>query len=710
MEAPVCLIETSPEGTLAVRPEALQVLEGITQPVVVVAIAGLYRTGKSYLMNRLAGKSKGFSLGSTIQSHTKGIWMWCLPHPRRAGHTLVLLDTEGLGDVEKDNTKKDAWIFSLAILLSSTLVYNSLGTIDGQVLEKLHYVTELTKHIKVKAAEAGGGREAATRFVQVFPDFIWAVRDFTLQLEIDGCPITEDEYLERALTLDSDGSEKATEAKKCIRNFFPSRKCFTFDRPAGRRALPRLEELQEYQLEPDFRVAARRFCNHIWDEARPMTILEGHQVTGTALGNLAQTYVASINSGVVPCVENAVLALAQMENAAAVKEALARYAELMGQRAKLPTETLQELLDLHAQCQGEALAVFTGRAFKNDGATFQDQLMGDLAARREEFCRQNEEASTARCKAALAEASRELEDKIGDGSYSVPGGYQRFLADQKEMEERYRQEPGKGIKADKVLEEFLTSKKAMARLILRTDKALTEKEKELAEQAQALTAEMQQKLEIEKWRIEKRVVKHLKQQRDNKLKDNALGREEQKKQPRQEAEAPKENNKPGWLEMVTETIKLVNSFKTGDIGTVVYDGQWEKFTPVSRGSGRMALKSEIRKGSESHGEVKAGTCPGESRSVIPNGGNLPGSRTSLGAAQTNTGNLPLLVQLFRPMRHQTGQRCGIVPRTQTDSSRSQRTSHQGPPTPGARALRPESEEAVHSLDLGHHPPGPLALK
>ena len=43
----------------------------------------------------------GFSLGSTVQSHTKGIWMWCVPHPKKPNRTLVLLDTEGLGDVEK---------------------------------------------------------------------------------------------------------------------------------------------------------------------------------------------------------------------------------------------------------------------------------------------------------------------------------------------------------------------------------------------------------------------------------------------------------------------------------------------------------------------------------------------------------------------------------------------------------------------------------
>ena len=49
----------------------------------------------------LLSSLSGFPLGSTVQSQTKGIWMWCVPHPTKPEHTLVLLDTEGLGDVEK---------------------------------------------------------------------------------------------------------------------------------------------------------------------------------------------------------------------------------------------------------------------------------------------------------------------------------------------------------------------------------------------------------------------------------------------------------------------------------------------------------------------------------------------------------------------------------------------------------------------------------
>ena len=58
MSEPMCLIGNTEEH-LVTNQEALRILSAITQPVVVVAIVGLYRTGKSYLMNKLAGKERG---------------------------------------------------------------------------------------------------------------------------------------------------------------------------------------------------------------------------------------------------------------------------------------------------------------------------------------------------------------------------------------------------------------------------------------------------------------------------------------------------------------------------------------------------------------------------------------------------------------------------------------------------------------------------
>lgn len=60
------------------------------------------------------------------------------------------------------------------------------------------YVTELTEYIKIKSPDEVVDD---SEFVKFFPSFIWAVRDFTLQRNINGKDATDDEYLEFALKL-----------------------------------------------------------------------------------------------------------------------------------------------------------------------------------------------------------------------------------------------------------------------------------------------------------------------------------------------------------------------------------------------------------------------------------------------------------------------------------------------------------------------------
>ncbi|KAM4697654.1 uncharacterized protein WCC33_013243 [Rhinophrynus dorsalis] len=198
---PVCFIENDPRKRLRVNPEAKKMLENISQPLVVVSIVGPYRSGKSYLMNQLAGApGGGFSVGHTVEANTKGIWMWCVSHPIMTDHTLVLLDTEGLGDVSKGNSRNDTDVLSLAVLLSSTLVYNSKGTIDQDALNKLCCTAEQCEFITDRASqdmqEAGGPVDKG-----LVPLFVWTVRDSSLKLELQGRPVTEDEYLENSLKI-----------------------------------------------------------------------------------------------------------------------------------------------------------------------------------------------------------------------------------------------------------------------------------------------------------------------------------------------------------------------------------------------------------------------------------------------------------------------------------------------------------------------------
>lgn len=139
MSKPEPFIETQNDGSFTINPKVVKILQSVDKPVSVIAIAGKYRTGKSYLMNRLYGKNSGFPLGGSIQSKTKGIWLWAKPHPEDRNKCLILLDTEGLYDVDKGDETHDLKIFSLALLLSSCFVFNLVGAIDDGAIQQLQY-------------------------------------------------------------------------------------------------------------------------------------------------------------------------------------------------------------------------------------------------------------------------------------------------------------------------------------------------------------------------------------------------------------------------------------------------------------------------------------------------------------------------------------------------------------------------------------------
>jgi predicted GTPase len=141
MDAPVPFIigGSHKNDPLRITEEGHSILSSSDEPVVIITIVGKYRTGKSFLMNKIYGKNSGFPLGGSIQSKTKGIWMWHRRHNEKPGHRLLLLDTEGLYDVEKGDDTYDMKLFTLAILLSSVVVFNVTGILDSVMIQHLEY-------------------------------------------------------------------------------------------------------------------------------------------------------------------------------------------------------------------------------------------------------------------------------------------------------------------------------------------------------------------------------------------------------------------------------------------------------------------------------------------------------------------------------------------------------------------------------------------
>jgi hypothetical protein len=60
------LIEIKDDDTFTVNQRALSILLNVKGKVSVVAVAGLYRTGKSALLNWLLGNDSGFTVGPTV--------------------------------------------------------------------------------------------------------------------------------------------------------------------------------------------------------------------------------------------------------------------------------------------------------------------------------------------------------------------------------------------------------------------------------------------------------------------------------------------------------------------------------------------------------------------------------------------------------------------------------------------------------------------
>uniref|UniRef100_A0A671QRR8 GB1/RHD3-type G domain-containing protein n=1 Tax=Sinocyclocheilus anshuiensis TaxID=1608454 RepID=A0A671QRR8_9TELE len=186
--------------------------------------------------------------------------------------------------------------------------------------QTVRYVTELTECIKVKSSDEDV--DDSNEFVKFFPSFIWAVRDFTLERKIDGKDATENDYLEFALKLKHGNLSMYNLPRECIQKFFPSRTCFMFSFPTA-----------------------------------PENVSQGHLKT--------KTYVDTISSGAVPCLENAVIAMAMIENQAAVKEGLEVYQSGMEKlKNSFPLE-LKLVSSEHQRLSGMATQTFMTRSFRD---------------------------------------------------------------------------------------------------------------------------------------------------------------------------------------------------------------------------------------------------------------------------------------------------------------------------------------------------------
>ncbi|KAK6932614.1 Guanylate-binding protein/Atlastin, C-terminal [Dillenia turbinata] len=365
---PIRLVYCDEKGKFRMDPEAVATLQLLRGPVGVVSVCGRARQGKSFVLNQLLGRSSGFQVASTHRPCTKGLWLWSAPIKRTAldgtEYNLLLVDSEGIDAYDQTGTYSTQ-IFSLAVLLSSMFIYNQMGGIDEAALDRLSLVTQLTKHIRVRAS---GGRTSPSELGQFSPIFVWLLRDFYLDLVEDNRRITPRDYLELALRpVQGSGRDIAAknEIRDSIRALFPDRECFTLVRPLNNENdLQRLDQISLEKLRPEFRSGLDALTRFVFERTRPKQV-GATTMTGPVLVGITESFLDALNNGAVPTISSSWQSVEEAECRRAYDSATEVYMSTFD-CSKPPEEVA--LREAHDEAVQKSVAAFNAYAVGSGSA------------------------------------------------------------------------------------------------------------------------------------------------------------------------------------------------------------------------------------------------------------------------------------------------------------------------------------------------------
>uniref|UniRef100_UPI00398EEA52 guanylate-binding protein 1-like n=1 Tax=Pristiophorus japonicus TaxID=55135 RepID=UPI00398EEA52 len=268
--------------------------------------------------------------------------------------------------------------------------------------------------------------------------------------------------------------------RRCIRNYFPTRRCFGFVCPATRKDLRWIQELADDQLDQEFVAEFRKFSEYIYTSGKVKTVLGGHQVTGRRLSHLAMTYVDAIAKGELPCVESGIARMAELENSAAVKIALEYYDRKVAAMSQPPAHIDERLKIQFSDYHKEALRIFMKHSLKDETGKHIRALEESLRSRYDSIVAKVESESVERCEALLLEVMGSVMENLDSGYYLRSGGY-RELEDALEIGiKQFKAQTVEEVKGKDILDHFRQTVKPRLVEVLKVDSMLQEKEQQQA--------------------------------------------------------------------------------------------------------------------------------------------------------------------------------------------------------------------------------------
>ncbi|VDP13645.1 unnamed protein product [Onchocerca flexuosa] len=303
---------------LSSQPNRYKFLENSLTSVVIISVAGVFRKGKSFLLNIFLdylyslqksqqngttlewllddSEMEGFHWRSGIKRDTAGIWIWGEPIMIDAAngetYAVVLMDTQGTMNDASLPYQLSNTIFALSTLFSSVQVYNIVETILEDSLANLSLFIEYGRLVS----------NEVTKFKPPFQTIVFVIRDYKSS---DECSYGFEggmDYLKTILqTSSSHQSNELRTVREHIQSCFEQTLCFLLPHPGHRVADHESFKGLVKEMKPLFKEEVKKMTAYLLNPQalQPKTV-NGKTVTCRKITDLFREFAKAFDSCMIP--------------------------------------------------------------------------------------------------------------------------------------------------------------------------------------------------------------------------------------------------------------------------------------------------------------------------------------------------------------------------------------------------------------------------
>ncbi|KAM3136107.1 hypothetical protein pb186bvf_011729 [Paramecium bursaria] len=361
--------------------QTCNIIRTIKSNLSIVGIVGAPQSGKSLLLNKLFNTTP--SKGAMSITYIK------------QQQDLLVIDTESI----------ESPIITLAVLLSSTIIYNSISIIDETTLQNLSGLTQLANLVHSENDEC-------------YPFLLWVLRDFQLQLlDQDGEAIGPKEYMEKALQQQrgfSDKIEQLNRIKRIFTQIFKYRDCETLVRAFT-------SEKQTQDVRPEFIEQINVVKKKLQIKQKRVRNI---YIDGEAFVMLLTSYVQMLNEDSMINVQELWDEVVDTTQDRYLQEAFLNYDNTM-RKLKLPTQTFDELKQHHKDAEMAALEFLRGKV--TNAKNLEQELHQTCKHRIKQISQQNEKEAHQVCQQFVNKEFSSIKKRINSGEYRSILEYERDI-------------------------------------------------------------------------------------------------------------------------------------------------------------------------------------------------------------------------------------------------------------------------------------------